>query len=202
MKKLTKLHTILAVLLIAVLAISAYFSFSYRGAEAKQPDIMDEINQALMRLAVAKEENNPEPLKQQLRELQSKLNMLSEGKPLFPEKPATVEVGDLIVEAAKKLELTLLRLSPNDKVGTVTIKSGESDTGNKYSKAEYAVKVKGDLGRINSLIGQIESADFATLTVEDIDVSFKQKKEEDHTFEWWEGEFTVVTLYQYEEEKK
>ena len=44
MKKLTKVHAILIALLIAVLAVTAYFSFSYRGAEAKQPDIKNEIN--------------------------------------------------------------------------------------------------------------------------------------------------------------
>ncbi|MFC1893592.1 hypothetical protein ACFLYR_06140 [Chloroflexota bacterium] len=201
MKKLTKLHTILVALLVAVLAISAYFSFSCRGAEAKQPDIRDEINQAVMRLAVVQEENNPEPLKQQLSELNATFIVLSKGKILFPKTPATVEIGNLIVESTKKLELTLLKISPNDQAGSVTIESAGSETGNKYNKAEYKIKVKGDLGRISSLVGQIEGAEFATLTVEDIDVSFKQKKEEDHTFEWWDGEFTVVTLYQYVEDE-
>ena len=54
MKKLTRLHTILIILLIVVLAGSAYLSFNYREAEAKQPDIQDEINQAVMRLAIEK----------------------------------------------------------------------------------------------------------------------------------------------------
>ena len=98
MKKLTKVHAVLIIVLIAVLAVSAYFSFNYRGAEAKQPDIMDEINLALMRLDVAKEENNPEPFKQQLDDLRFKLGLLGEEEPLFPEKPPTVEIGDLIVE--------------------------------------------------------------------------------------------------------
>ena len=41
MKKLTKLHAILIIVLLAILATAVYFSFSYQGAQAKQPDIKD-----------------------------------------------------------------------------------------------------------------------------------------------------------------
>ncbi len=203
MKRLTKLHTVLIILVVVVLTGSVYFSFGYRGVEAKQPDIQDEISLALMRLNVAKEENNPEPLKQQLEELQSTINVLGQGEPLFPERPATVQIGDLIIDSVEKLHLTLLRLKPNDQAGTVTIKSDQDSEGNKYSKAEYDVRVEGDLGRINSFIGEIEAADFATLTIEDVQIEFhpEEKKEERIIPAWWEGEFTIVTLYQYEEKK-
>ncbi len=138
--------------------------------------------------------------KQQLDELRSTLNVLGRGEPLFPEKPATVEIGDLIIDSVEKLNLVLLKLSPDDEAGTITIESAEDSEDNKYNKAEYEVRVKGDLGRINSLIGEIEAADFATLTIEDINIEYKEKVEEERTVEWWEGEFTVVTIYQYEED--
>lgn len=205
MKKLTKLHAILILLFIGVLAVTVYFSFSYRGAEAKQPDTLDEIKLAQMRLTAAKEEKNPEPLKQELdklqSELQSKLKILSQGAPLFPEQPATVDIGDLIIDTIEKLDLTLLKLKPNDRAGTITIKTDADSEGNKYNKAEYEVRVKGDLGRITSFIGEIEAADFATLILEDIEIEFypEEEKEERTIPAWWEAQFTVVTLYQYEE---
>ncbi len=200
MKKLTRVHTILIILLIVVLAGSAYLSFNYREAEAKQPDIQDEINQAVMRLAIEKENNNPEPLKQQLDELQSVLDVISESEPLFPKKPATVEIGDLIVDSVEKLNLLLLKLSPDDEAGTVTIESDNDSEDHKYSQAEYEVKVKGDVGRINSFIGEIEGADFATLRIEDMQIELVEEEEDKVVFSWWECEFTIVTLYQYEEE--
>ncbi len=201
MKKLTKLHMALIVLLIIVVAGSVQFSTSYRQAEAKQPDIQDEINLAMMRLNTAKEEMNPEPLKQQLDELQSTITMLSGNEPLFPERPATVQIGDLVVDSAERLNLVLIKLKPNDKAGTITIKEDKDSQGNKYSKATYELTVKGDLGRINSLIGEIEAANFATLTVEDIEIDFHPAEEKDDRTipAWWEGQFTVITLYQYEE---
>jgi hypothetical protein len=201
MKKLTKLHMVLIIVLIIVLAGSVQFSFSYRRAEAKQPDIKDEIKLAQMRLGAAKEDMNPEPLKKQLEEKQSTIKMLSGDEPLFPERPPTVEIGDLIVDSVEKINLVLLKLKPNDEAGTVTIYSDEDSTGNKYNKAEYEVTVKGDLGRINSLIGAIEAADFATLTIEDLQIEYKESEEEEHITKWWEGTFTVVTLYQYKEEE-
>lgn len=206
MKKLSKVHIGLIISLVAVLAVGTYFVFSYRGAEAKQPDVRQEINMALMRLNVVRDQNNLEPLIKQLDELRSEIRILSLGEPLFPEQPATVEIGDLIVDTIHKLDplgkgaLTLLKLNSDDKAGTVTIKSDEDSEGSKYNKAEYEVKVQGDVGRINSLIGEIEGAGFATLTIEDIEIEFKEKTVEDVTTSWWEGEFTVVTLYQYEEE--
>ena len=204
MKKLTRLHAILIILLVVVLAVTFYFSFSYRGVEAKQPDIRNEIAQALMRLDLVKEENNPEPLKKQLDELRAVINEMSRNEPLFPERPPTVQIGDLIVDSAEKLNLVLLKISPNDKAETVTIKSdkdSKDSQGNEYSKAEYEVKVKGDLARINSLIGEIEGADFGTLTIEDMGITYVEKEDEERTLSWWEGEFTVVTLYQYDEEE-
>ncbi len=200
MNKLTKIHVVLIPLLILVLAGSAYFSFSYRGVEAKQPDMSNEVNMAMMRLTVAIEETNPEPLKQQLNELQSEIDRLNQRELLFPEKPATVSIGDLIVDSAQRLNLVLLKLSPEDRAGTVTIKSGPDATGKRYNIAEYEVRVKGDLGRINSLIGEIEFADFATLTIDDMEIEWHEKEEDERTIKWWEGEFTVVTLYQYQEE--
>ena len=199
MKRLTKLHTILIILLIAVLATTAYFSNSYRTVEAKQPDIQDEIALALMRLTVAKEENDPTPLKQQLDELQSELDILNRAEPLFPMLPATVEIGDLVVDTVQKLNLLLLKLSPDDEAGTVTITCSADANGNKYSKAEYEVRVKGDLGRINSVIGEIEGAGFATLTIDDMEIEYKEKVQNETVVKWWEGEFTIVTLYQYQE---
>ena len=154
-----------------------------------------------MRLELAKEEINLEPLQQQLNKLQTELGILSRAEPLFPERPATVEIGDLIVDTVEKLSLTLLKLSPNSEAGTITIKSGEDSEGNNYNKAEYEVGVKGDLGRINSLIGEIERADFATLTIEDTQIEYKEKTVEEVTKKWWQGDFTIVTLYQYEEKK-
>ena len=110
MKKLTKLHFILIILLLVVLATTVYFSFSYRGAQAKQPDIKSEIVQALAQLEIIREENNPEPWEKKLAEVQSVLKGLQRERPLFPERPATVEIGDLIVDTVERLDLTLLRL--------------------------------------------------------------------------------------------
>jgi Tfp pilus assembly protein PilO len=200
MKKLTRLHAILIIVLLVVLVAAVYFSFSYRDAQAKQPDIKSEIVQALAQLEVIKEENDPEPWEKQLNELQSVLDSLQRERPLFPERPATVEIGDLIVDTVERLNLTLLRLKSDDEAGTVTIKKPGETEGNKYSKAEYEVRVKGDLGRINSLIGEIEGADFATVTIEDIEITFEEKEEDDRIINWWEGTFTAVTVYQYTKE--
>jgi hypothetical protein len=183
MKKLTKLHAALIILLIAALAATAYFSFSYRGVEAKQPDIQNEINLALMRLKVVQEENDPTLLKIQLDELQSEINLMNRDEPLFPKRPPSVEIGDLIIDSVEKLQLSLLKLSPQDEAGTVTIKSDVDSEGNKYSKAEYEVKVKGGIGRINSLIGEIEAAGFATLTIENLEIEFKEEEEGERTIE-------------------
>ena len=204
MKKLTKIHMILIALFIAVLAVGVYFSLSYRKAEAKQPDIKDEISMALMRLETLKDENNPEALKEQLDELRAKIKVLDRDEPLFPKLPATVDIGDLIVDSMERLQLDLLKLKSNDEAGVVTIDNGSSEDaeGNKYSSAEYEVKVKGDVGKINSLIGEIEGAEFATLTIEDMSIDLKEKTEEELIIKWWESDFTVVTLYQYQEEEK
>jgi hypothetical protein len=202
-KKLSILHIILMVLVVAVAAVSVFFMSSYQKAEAKQPDMMNEINLALMRLEVAKEENDPEPFKQQFDELQAKIKTLIPDEPLFPEEPASVEIEDLIIDSVHKLlpaPYGLLKLLPNPEAGTVIIKSSEDSEGTKYSKAEYEVRVKGDLPRINSLIGEIEVADFVTLTIEDMQISYEMEKDTDTGIitSWWEAEFTVVTLYQYE----
>lgn len=207
MKKLSKLHIGLMISLIAVLAAGVYFLFSYQTAVAKQPDIRQEINMALMRLEKAKEENNVDLLEEQLGELQDEINMLSMDDPLFPAQPATVEIGDLIVDTIHRLaphgSLVLLKLNSNDNAGTVTIDSGSEEVeDNKYSEAEYEVKVQGDLGRINSLIGEIEGADFATLYIEEMEIEYhpEEEQEEDILPAYWEAEFTVITLYQYQEE--
>ena len=121
MKKLTKLHFILLALLVAVMAVAVFFSFSYRDAEAKQPDIEAEINQALMQLEIIKTENDPAPLQEELDKLRNELFVLTPDKPLFPEKPLTVEIGDLIVDTVNKFGIagastvSLLKLSPNDR---------------------------------------------------------------------------------------
>lgn len=207
MKKLSKLHIGLMISLIAVLAAGVYFVFSYQTAVAKQPDIRQEINMALMRLEKAKEENNVDLLEEQLGELQDEINMLSMDDPLFPVQPATVEIGDLIVDTIHRLaphgSLVLLKLNSNDNAGTVTIDSGSEEVeDNKYSEAEYEVKVQGDLGRINSLIGEIEGADFATLYIEEMEIEYhpEEEQEEDILPAYWEAEFKVITLYQYQEE--
>lgn len=202
MKKMSRLHIVLIALLIVVVAVAFYFSSSYRGVAAKQPDLANQLDLAVKKLAIAKQETDPGPLKKQLDDLQATISQLSRNKPLFPEKPASVDIGNLIVDTVQKLNLTLLKLSPNDKAGTVTIKSTADAKGTKYSKAEYTVRVKGDLGRINSLIGEVEGANFATVTVEDVKIEFKTKEQENLVLEWWEGEFTAVTLYQYIEETK
>ena len=200
MKKLTKLHIILIVLLVAVIAGSVYFVSSYQKAQAKQPDIRDEINMALNKLELEKENNDPSEFKQQLDELQSKINKLGRDEPLFPKKPPTVEIGDLVVDTVQRLNLCLLKISPDDEAGTVTIESGgeEDSQGNKYNKAEFEIKVKGDLGRINSLIGEIENTDVATVTIEDLEIEYtKEEVEEDRYIPaYWQAEFTIVTLYQ------
>lgn len=207
MKKLSKLHIGLMISLIAVLAAGVYFVFSYQTAVAKQPDVRQEINMALMRLEKAKEENNVDLLEEQLGELQDEINMLSMDDPLFPVQPATVEIGDLIVDTIHRLaphgSLVLLKLNSNDNAGTVTIDSGSEEVeDNKYSEAEYEVKVQGDLGRINSLIGEIEGADFATLYIEEMEIEYhpEEEQEEDILPAYWEAEFKVITLYQYQEE--
>jgi hypothetical protein len=209
MKKLSKLHIGLMISLIAVLAAGVYFLFSYQTAVAKQPDVRQEINMALMRLEKAKEENNVDLLEEQLGELQDEINMLSMDDPLFPVQPATVEIGDLIVDTIHRLaphgSLVLLKLNSNDNAGTVTIDSGSEEVeDNKYSEAEYEVKVQGDLGRINSLIGEIEGADFATLYIEEMEIEYhpEEEQEEDILPAYWEAEFTVITLYQYQEDEE
>ncbi len=201
MKKLTPIHIVLIALLVVVVAVTVYFSSNYRSAEAKQPEIQDQIVLATKKLALAKEQNNAEPLKQQLANLEATLQVLVRKDPLVPVKPASVKIGDLVVDSAHKLGLTLLKLSPNDTAGTVTIKATKDSKGTKYNKAEYSVRVKGDLGRINSLIGDIEGADFATLTIEDTTLTWKESTVQDVTVQYWEAEFTVVTLYQYKETK-
>jgi hypothetical protein len=209
MKKLSKLHIGLMISLIAVLAAGVYFLFSYQTAVAKQPDVRQEINMALMRLEKAKEENNVDLLEEQLGELQDEINMLSMDDPLFPVQPATVEIGDLIVDTIHRLaphgSLVLLKLNSNDNAGTVTIDSGSEEVeDNKYSEAEYEVKVQGDLGRINSLIGEIEGADFATLYIEEMEIEYhpEEEQEEDILPAYWEAEFKVITLYQYQEDEE
>lgn len=205
MRKLTKLHVLLIVLLVGVLATTIYFMNSYQQVEAKQPDIQDEIVKALARLEDAKKVEPPidlTPYQKQLEELQTTIDQMKlaqEEHPLFPVRPPTVEIGNLIVDSVQNLYLTLVKLSPNDKAGTVTIKSDADpkSKGNKYNKAEYEVKVKGDVGRVISLIGKIEGANFATLTIEDIKMGYHEKTVEEITEQWWEAEFTLVTLYQY-----
>jgi hypothetical protein len=208
MKKLSKIHIGLMVALIAVLAAGVYFLFSYQSVAAKQPDIQQEISMALMRLETIREENQVEMLAEQLDELQDEIHTLSMGDPLFPEQPATVEIGDLIVDTIHKLaphgNLVLLKLNSDDDAGTVTIPSGNAEIeDNKYSAAEYEIKVKGDLGRINSLIGEIEGAECATLTIEDMEIDYHPEViEEERTLPaYWEADFTVVTLYQYEDDE-
>jgi hypothetical protein len=210
MKKLSKIHIGLMISLVAVLAGGVYFLFSYQAAAAKQPDIQQEINMALMKLETIREDNQVETLIEQLDELRDEIHMLSMGDPLFPEQPATVEIGDLIVDTIHRLapngNLVLLKLNSDDDAGTVTIDSDISDEneGNRYSKAEYEVKVQGDLGRINSLIGEIEGADFATLYIEEMEIDYHPEEEEgEHILPaYWEAEFKVITLYQYEEEEE
>jgi hypothetical protein len=209
MKKLSKLHIGLMISLMAVLAAGVYFLFSYRAVEAKQPDIRQEINMALMRLEKAKEDNNVDLLEEQLGELQNELNMLSMGDPLFPAQPATVEIGDLIVDTIHRLaphgSLVLLKLNSDDDAGTVTIDSGSEEIeDNRYSKAEYEVKVQGDLGRINSLIGEVEGADFATLYIEEMEIEYHpEEEEEEHALPaYWEAAFKVITLYQCQEDEE
>jgi hypothetical protein len=208
MKKLSKLHIVLMISLIAVLAAGVYFMFSYQTAAAKQPDIQQEINMALMKLETVREDNQVDTLIEQLDELQDEIKTLSMDDPLFPEQPATVEIGNLIVDTIHKLaphgNLVLLKLNSDDDAGTVTIDSGisEKTEGNKYNTAEYEVKVQGDLGRINSLIGEIEGAEFATLYIEEMEIDYHPEEEqEERTLPaYWEAEFKVITLYQYEEE--
>jgi len=205
MRKLTRLHIVLILLLVGVIAATIYFMNSYQRVEAKQADTQEEIASALARLEDAKKVEPPvdlTPYKQQLAELQATIDQLKlaqEEHPLFPVQPPTVEIGNLLVDSAHSLFLTLVKLAPNDQAGTVIIKSDADpkSKGNKYNKAEYDVKVKGDVGRIISLIGKIESANFATLTIEDIDMGYHEKTVEDITEQWWEAEFTLVTLYQY-----
>jgi hypothetical protein len=104
----------------------------------------------------------------------------------------------LIIDSVEKLNLVLLKLTPEDEAGTITIKSDKDSDGNQYSKAKYEVRVKGDLARINGLIGEIEGADFATLTIEDLGIEFKEEEVNERTIEYWEGEFTVVTIYEHQ----
>jgi hypothetical protein len=209
MKKLSKLHIVLMISLIAVLAAGVYFMFSYQTAAAKQPDIRQEINMALMKLETIRGDNQVETLIEQLDELQEEIHTLSMGDPLFPKQPATVEIGDLIVDTIHRLaphgNLVLLKLNSDDDAGTVTIPSGNAEVeDNKYSKAEYEVKVQGDLGRINSLIGEIEGAEFATLYIEEMEIDYHPEvEEEERTLPaYWEADFTVVTLYQYEDDEE
>ena len=192
-----KLQMILVAVLVIVASGASFFSFSYRQAEAKQPELKDQINVAIMQLSVAKQENNLDPLKEQLSKLQAEMKLYE--KPLFLKKAPSVEVGDLVVDTADKFSLQLLKLIPNATAGTKTIKSSQDSEGNKYSVAEYDVKVQGRLGRINSLVNAIEAAEFATLTIEDMDISLLEG--EGVAPDMWQGEFTIVNLYQYSVKK-
>lgn len=208
MNKLTKIHFILMAVLVAVLAAGVFFTFSYRKAEAQQPDIQDEITLALIRLETAKQENDPTDLQAQLAELQKTLNSITRDEPLFPEKPPMVEIGGLLIDTIDKLDprgtgsLELSKLKPDDDAGTVTIKSTEDAEGTKYNKAEFDITVEGDLGRIVSFIGEIEGAEFATLVVEDLEIEFQEEEEEEDYIipAYWTADFTIVTLYQYQED--
>ena len=205
MKKLKIVNIILLILVVATAAVSVYFMFGYQEAEAKQPDIVDEINVALMRLDVAKEENVSTEFEQELAAVQATRKNLVDrlaSEPLFPKQPASVEINDLIVDSVQKLlpeyYYGLLKLVSNPEAGTVTIKVSEDYGGTKYNKAEYEVRVKGDIPRINSLIGEIEACDFATLTIDDMNISYEMEKDQEtgRVTTWWIAEFTVITLYQ------
>ena len=197
MKKLTRLHVILIIVLVVIVVTTAFSFFSYRAAEAKKPELQDEITLAVMQLSAAQEENDLDALRQQLKELETIIN---NTEPLFPEQAPNDEVLALIVDSTHKFTLEHRKLKTEVSAGTETIKADKESEGNKYNKAEYDITVKGRLGRINSLIGAIEGADFATLTIEDIDIEFKEEPEDGRTTEWWEAEFTIVNLYQYHEE--
>jgi hypothetical protein len=208
MKRLPRLHIILATLLVAAVAGSAYLGFSYQQVEAKQPDLAQEIAAAQQRLEDARnvEKIDPAPYQQRLADLQTEIEQRKAAlaeQPLFPAAPPRVEISDLIVASAQDLELTLLGIKPTEPAGTTTIDSDQDPKtkGNKYYKAEYEVEVRGEMARIISLIGRVEGAGFATLTVEDIQLTFVPEKEDAEgeviTPSYWEGKFTVVTLYQY-----
>lgn len=196
-KKLTMLHIVLILVFVISLGVGAYFLRSARQAEAKQPDMQNQIKLANLKLATAKEQNNVDVLKQKLTELQS---IIDRSKPLFPAKPATVQIGKLIVDSADRLGLTLLELSPNPNAGTETIKRDPKLAGSKYNKAQFGVKVEGYLGPINSLIGDIEGAAFATLIVDEITITRLEEEDEDEDeerlSELWDADFTIFTLYQ------
>jgi hypothetical protein len=205
MKRLPKLHIILAALLVVAVVGSAYLALGYQKVDAKQPDLQQDIAAAQQRLADARnvEKIDPAPYQQQLAELQAQIEQKKTAlaeQPLFPAEPPRVEISDLIVASAQDLELTLAGIKPTEPAGTVTIKSDTDpkSKGNKYSRAEYEVEVRGEMARIISLIGRVEGASFATLTVEDIQITFvPEKPGEVVTPAYWEGKFTVVALYQY-----
>ena len=198
MKKLNRIHIILIVVLLAVVAASAYFTFNRQTAEAQQPEIQNKIVEAMGQLKVAQEENDLDALKEHLKELQ---HIIDRAEPLFPEGPPSVQISSLILDSTHKLNLKLLKLTPNADAGTVTMENGsdgDESEASKYSRAEYDVEVEGYLGRINSLIGEIEGADFVTLTIEDMEIS--ELEDEETSVEQWESQFTIVTLYQYSED--
>ncbi|MFC2068591.1 hypothetical protein ACFLTP_06245 [Chloroflexota bacterium] len=201
MKKLTKLHYILIGILILVLVGSVYMSFQYRKAEGKLPEIQKEIELATMQLKVAQENNDLDTLKKQLGDLEIKISRINTSP--FPEKAPSVEIGDLIVDSIDKFNLELLKLLSNEKAGTETIKSNEEDSNSsisKYNKAEYDVSVRGYLGRINSLLAEIEGSTFVTLTIDDLDITLDDE-DEDTVVDIWTADFTIVTLYLYEEDE-
>jgi hypothetical protein len=204
MKKITRLHIILFVVLVAVVAAGVYYTFSARQAEAEQPDMVNEINMAMMRLETAKAENDPTEVKAQLAEVQKTLNSVIRDEPLFPEEPLIVEIGGVIVDARHKLELTLNKLKSDEDSGTETIVSDPENypEGNKYSQASFDIEVQGDLGRIVAFIGEIEGSDLTTLVVEDVGLEYEEEydSEEEKLYTYWIGSFTVVTLYEYQED--
>jgi Na+-transporting NADH:ubiquinone oxidoreductase subunit NqrC len=204
MKKITRLHIILFAVLVAVVAAGVYYTFSARQAEAEQPDMVNEINMAMMRLETAKAENDPTEIKAQLAEVQKTLNSVIRDEPLFPVEPRIVEVGGVIVDARHKLELTLNKLKSDEDSGTETIVSDPDNypEGSKYSQAEFDIEVQGDLGRIVAFIGEIEGSDLTTLVVEDVGLEYEEEydSEEEKLYTYWIGSFTVVTLYEYQED--
>lgn len=203
MKKMTKLHFILIAILVAVVAAGVFFTFSSNKAEAQQPDMMNEINMALMRLETAKQENDPTDLQEQLAESQKTLNLLTRDEPLFPKEPLLVEIGSLIVDARHKLNLTLLKVKSDEDAGTITIENPDEESeDNKYSRAEFEIEVKGDLGRIVSFIGEIEGSTVTTLVIEDLELEYYPADEVDEEYipAYWIGTFNIVTLYEYQED--
>ncbi len=212
MKNLPKLHIILAALLVVVVAGSIYLGFSYKQVEAKQPDLQQDIAVAQQRLVDARQaaqaaeqgKIDPAPYQQQLADLQAQIKQKEDAlaaQPLFPVAPPRVAISDLIVAATQDLELTLVGITPTEPAGTQTIDSDDDPKtkGNKYSRAEYEIEVRGEMARIISLIGRVEGASFATLTVEDINLEYVPAVPQGEVTipAYWKGNFTIVTLYQY-----